>query len=159
ALAVSPNGAALFATAYLYSDNLSSTGMATVAFDAATGTILWSATVPSAEGRNVAVSPDGSRVFVTGSTSGKNPDSTPFRHALTISYDTTTGQQIWSSAYSGNSGDQTLGFRAAAKPDGTLLYVAGSKSLPGQLPYDVALLVYDPQTGQLLHEGHHPANT
>jgi hypothetical protein len=158
AMAVSSDGSRVFTTSYVVSDNGGTTASATVAFDASTGAQLWSATIPLALGNDIAISPDGVKVYMTGYIPGRNPDGTPFVHALTISYDAASGQELWRSEYAASSPNQALGFRTAVKPDGTVLYVAGSEAMPGQLPFEVMLLVYDTQTGALLHEAHHAAD-
>jgi outer membrane protein assembly factor BamB len=158
ALAVSSDGSRLFTTNHLVSDDGATTASATVGFDANTGAQLWSATVPLASGSDIAISPAGDRVYIAGSIPGKNPDGTQFVHALTISYDAVSGQQLWRSEYAASSPNQALGIRTAVKPDGSVLYVAGSEAVPGQSPFEVTLVVYDTQTGALLHEAHHPAS-
>jgi hypothetical protein len=158
ALAVSSDGSRLFTTSYLVSDNGATTASATIGFDASTGAQLWSATVPLAWGSDIAISPAGDRIYMTGYIPGRNPDGTPFVHALTISYDAVIGQEVWRSKYVASSGNQALGFRTAVKPDGSVLYVAGAEAVPGQVPFEVTLLVYDTQTGSLLHEAHHLAD-
>ena len=70
---------------------------ATVAYDPATGAELW---VKRYNGPNdlddaayaVTVSPDGSRVFVTGYSSGPYPS--PFMNYATVAYDGATGQAL-----------------------------------------------------------------
>ena len=157
ALAVSPTSSAVFVTGYIYSDDGSANDIATVAFDASTGIQLWASLFPSALGRDVAVSPDASRVYVAAETSGKNPDGSTYQRAVTLSYDAITGQQAWAGEYSGDPGDRTYAFRVAVKPDGSRVYVAGGKvSADGMSTVDVVLLAYQAVTGDPLYQRHHP---
>jgi outer membrane protein assembly factor BamB len=76
-----------------------------VAFSASTGAILWTAgagVVDPVDG--LAVSPDGSTVFTTGSSG-------------TIAYDAATGTPLWTAAG---------GSSIAAAPDGSAVYVVGA---------------------------------
>ena len=75
-VAVNPAGSEVFITGYATVTLPTGTGnvMATVAYDAATGAKLWTASyVPDGIGDTVVVSPDGSKVFAAGSTSATGP--------------------------------------------------------------------------------------
>jgi hypothetical protein len=84
-------------------------------------------------GHSVAVSPDGSRVFVTG-LSNHSYGSTSI---TTIAYDAPTGAQLWISSYTG------YGEAVAVAPDGGLVYVAGFGS------QGYVILAYGATTGTL----------
>src|SRR5215469_2796228 len=97
--AVSPDGATVFVTGSSGSSTirLHSVGV-TVAYNSATGTAMWQTRynppfAHNAHFNDVAVSPDGSMVFVTGqlqvATSGADIN------AITAAYDSSTGAQIW----------------------------------------------------------------
>lgn len=156
ALVVSPAGSAVFVTGNVYSADNSRSGIATVAFAAATGEQLWSALLneSSSTTTDAAISPDGTRVYVVGQVNGKNQDGTPRSQAVTIAYDAATGAQVWLQ-HAGETGDRTFAFKVAANPDGTRLYVAGGKLDAGGMTSDVLLLVYEAPTGDLLRETHH----
>src|SRR4029077_9391886 len=118
----------------------------TRAFDAATGAVLWTAFDhgPGAgddQAQSLAVSPDGSRVFVTGSSS--DPQGT-FRYT-TIAYDAATGARRWVARYS----YQHLRADAASvavSPSGTQVFVTGGSAGPtGQSSF--ATVSYDAATG------------
>src|SRR5204862_359884 len=107
ALGVSPDGSTVFVTG----SSAGSTGLsdyATVAYDASTGTQLWVMRY-SGPGNNtdvaraLGVSPDGSTVFVTGSSCR----STGFSDYATVASRASTGRQLWVSSYNGpgNSSD------------------------------------------------------
>jgi hypothetical protein len=95
---------------------------ATVAYDATTGAKLW---VRRYDGpanhvdfaKGVGVSPDGSSVFVTGSSAGTNNGSTDY---ATIAYDASTGAKLWLERY-GPAGARALG----VGPHGSRLFVTG----------------------------------
>jgi hypothetical protein len=158
ALAVSPTGSAVFVTGTTFSADGLEAGTATVGFAADTGEQLWVALFnePSlfTPAIDAAVSPDGRRVFVAGY--GQNPDGTPRNQALVVAYDAETGGRVWFDRYSGDPGDSTLAFKVAANPEGSSVYVAGAKLGAGGQTIDVVLLVYDPLTGHLKKETHHP---
>jgi outer membrane protein assembly factor BamB len=149
AVGVSPDGSEVFVTGN--SDGWSSgydNDYATVSYDASTGARLWSKRYNSpANGDDSAhalgVSPDGTEVYVTGSSDG----STSGADYATVAYDASTGAKLWSTRYtrSGNDSANALG----ASPDGTEVYVTGSSdgSTSGA---DYATVAYDTSTGAKL---------
>ncbi|MFN2543159.1 MAG: hypothetical protein ABR600_01120, partial [Actinomycetota bacterium] len=75
----------------------------------------------------VAVSPDGSRIAVTGWSYrvGPNPDASGVADAATVAYDT-EGNQLWAMRYGGGAdGTAAHGDAITFSPDGTRVYVAG----------------------------------
>jgi DNA-binding beta-propeller fold protein YncE len=116
ATAASPNGAAVFVTGFTTAAN-SRDRYATVGYNALTGARLWSSVFhqgpkgDSSEADDVAVSPDGSKVFVTGFT----PDG-----LATVAYDAATGAKLWVKDVAGAAGTGV-----AVSPDGATLYVSG----------------------------------
>jgi len=104
-IAVSPDGSEVFAAAAAEPAGGGPFNELLVAFNAATGAILWSAGAGvDSPADALAVSPDGSAVFTTGS-------------AGTIAYDAATGATLWTAA-----GGQSL----TAAPDGSAVYVVGA---------------------------------
>lgn len=100
-----------------------------IAYDAATGTKKWVARYDGPAHRNdgavaVAVSPDGARVYVSGSSTGVGTRW----DLVTIAYDSATGAEVWVARYDGpKSGfDKLSGL--AISPDGARLYVTGTSS-------------------------------
>jgi hypothetical protein len=141
ALGVSPDGAGVFIT------GVAGNWYATVAYDAATGIQRWAMPYrgpfwPGSNGAtDLAVSPDGAKVFVTGESQSS---STAFDYA-TIAYDATTGAQLWVARYSA-TGDGVNGATAiAVSPDGTTVYVTGQSWGGSNTNY--ATLAYDTATG------------
>jgi hypothetical protein len=88
-IAVSSDGSAVFVTGV--SDARGGVGWATVAYDAASGSTIWSRRHRGGA-QAVAASLDGSMVFVTGSAHGD---------FATLAYDATTGATRWASRYDG----------------------------------------------------------
>jgi hypothetical protein len=158
ALVLSPNGATVAVTGTVYTNDGSTSAIATVGFAAETGQQLWTAVFndPSSSTTDAAISPDGSRVYVVGQVSGQNPDGTFRNQAVTIAYDAVSGQQLWIEHYSGDPEDRTEAFKVAANPDGTRVYAAGGKTNADGWTADVFLLVYDSLTGELLRKTHYP---
>jgi DNA-binding beta-propeller fold protein YncE len=113
-LAISQDGARVFVAggAFRAPDRLI---VKVVGYGTATGTVLWRQTHGTATGDNVAksiaVSPDGSRVYVAGW------DPTDF---LTLAYDAATGTRAWQRNYPHGEG-----FAVAAGPDGSAVFVTG----------------------------------
>lgn len=131
-LAVSPDGSRVFATGYL--DRVSATLFAqyqvgTVAFDGMTGTKVWESsysTSVSSQGSAVAVSPDGTRLYVTGKTTGVPTGDglqTGFQ-ILTLAYDAGQGVQLWGVSYD-HPGTTDHPTAMALSSDGSKLYVTG----------------------------------
>ncbi len=125
-VAVSPDGDTVFVTG---SDNAASNGedYVTVAYNAATGAQLWVSRYDGAAHGNdyaseVAVSPGGSTVYVTGWSIGTS--SIYYYDWATVAYNPATGAQLWvrrsSSAY-GTSGASAL----AVSPGGGTVFVTG----------------------------------
>src|SRR5262249_39306797 len=93
----------------------------TVALNAATGATKWTATTttPAHIGHtltSLAVSPDGSTVFIAGSSG-------------TIAYDAATGAQLWLDAYKQTYDRSRLSLTVS--PDSATVYVTGGSNAPG----------------------------
>ncbi|HEX9235892.1 MAG TPA: PQQ-binding-like beta-propeller repeat protein [Actinomycetota bacterium] len=127
AIAASPDGTRIFVTG-------TSPGhlddFATVAYDAATGAQLWAARYDGpAHGddlaADIAVSPDGSKVFVTGQSADSNASTGFIDWAYeTLAYDAATGTRLWARRYD-VAGQQDVPVAVAVNPKGTLVYVSG----------------------------------
>jgi outer membrane protein assembly factor BamB len=151
ALGVSPDGSAVFVTGYSHG----STGgddYATVAYDAKTGVRLWTKRYdgPAHEhdiANALGVSPDGSAVFVTGSSPGRRY----YDDYLTVAYDAGTGATLWTKRYDGpaqiNPADAAEAL--AVSPDGSAVFVTGSSRGPGS-SWDYGTIAYDAKTGARL---------
>ena len=143
-IAVSPDGSHLFVTGS--AAHFNGAAIQTVAYDAA-GTELWSAhfrgTGPYEDAAaGIAVSPDGTKVFVAGTSS----TDTTKRDYITLAYDAATGTRIWKKRYSSDFG---LSFDVAAavgvSPDGSTVFVTGAAGGPAEPDY--VTVAYDAATG------------
>jgi len=74
--------------------------------------------------RNLAVSPDGSRVFVAGDSVGPSGD----RDYGTVAYDASTGTQLWGMAYDGPGNGTDEAFALGVRPVGSEVFGAGSSA-------------------------------
>src|SRR2546425_4156273 len=110
-----------------------------LASPAAGGDQLWVSrmTNPGGIAESVGVSPDGSRVFVTGGAADYE----------TVAYDSATGAQLWISTYTGPGNDFAKAL--AVSPDGTKVFVTGWSLGQGQY-VDYATVAYDAATGNQL---------
>jgi outer membrane protein assembly factor BamB len=150
---VSPDGSKVFATGWS-SGSGSGYDYATLAYDATTGAQLWVSRYNGPgngvdQAYAVKVSPDSSKVFVTGWSRG----ATSGYDYATLAYNATTGAQLWVSRYNGpgNRDDQALSVDVS--PDGSKVFVTGhSKRIPvvGYSAWDYATLAYDATTGAQL---------
>jgi hypothetical protein len=119
----------------------------TVAYDAASGLVLW---VRSLDGSShdaddayaLAVSPDGSNVYVTGASFGvgTGPDY------VTVAYDATTGARRWARRYNGPGNDEDLAYGVAVSPDSSIVIVTGLSMGTGS-GLDYATVAYKAKTG------------
>jgi hypothetical protein len=146
-LGVSPDGSRVFVTGSSANGN-GTLRYTTRAFNAATGAVLWTAFdhgpgTGDDQAQSLAVRPDGSRVFVTGSSS--DPKGT-FRYT-TIAFDAATGARRWVARYS----YQHLRADAASvavSPGGTQVFVTGGSAGPTG-PGSAATVSYDAATGAM----------
>lgn len=97
----------------------------------------------------LAVSPDGSTVFVTGETDP--PSGAPGLDYATIAYSATTGTQLWLASYNDPYNGNDWASSLAVSPDGSTVYVTGSagNETGGVLTYDMTTLAYSAATGVL----------
>ena len=148
ALGVSPDGSRLFVAGFI-SMSRSQDDYATVAYDTSTGARLWAKRYhgPAVGGNGASalgVSPDGSQVFVTGSSTG-----TTNNDYATLAYDASTGAKLWVKRYNGPADSYDSASALGVSPDGSQVFVTGSS--PGLTSdYDYATVAYDASTGAKL---------
>ena len=122
----------------------------TLAYDAATGALRWSAQYKGAvrsTPTGIAVNPDGSGVYVTGDTLFLHPTG-PDEYA-TVDYDAATGTQRWQARYH-DPHNQPRGATAeeiAVSPDGTRVYVSGESANSSGNGFDYVTAAYSTKTG------------
>ncbi|MEU9837166.1 S8 family serine peptidase [Streptosporangium sp. NPDC048047] len=147
-VALDPKGARMYVTGVSY-DAVPGTlrpSMETVAYDAATGAELWNRGYRSDGGFDevygLTVSPDGSRVFITGVSAGKDTGN----DAVTIAYDAASGQELWAARYDREGAGNEFGHAVAVSPDGRSVYMSGMVSYePGK--DDFVTVAYDAAKG------------
>lgn len=125
--------------------------IATVAYDAVTGAVLWSQSwdgLPNAvdAGKTVTVSPDGRTVVVGGVTRGDNG-----LDYVTIAYDAARGgRQLWARTADGlqpNATDSLNGI--AMDPRGRYVYVTGESNGVAEFDLDYLTIAYDLRRGKV----------
>jgi WD40 repeat protein len=144
-LAVSPDGERVFVTGQTAFNQ--SLVYLTIAYDAATGGQIWTNTY---DGPNsgldaacaIRVSPDGTRVFVTGFSTGAG---TSYDYA-TVAYDAATGAQLWVARYDGPGHAEDEATSMAVRADGSTVFVTGASTGSGT-GLDYATVAYDASTG------------
>jgi WD40 repeat protein len=146
-LALSPDGSTVFVTGA--SGSLGLEDFATVAYDASTGIERW-ATGYDGPGHAydaasaVRVSADGSKVFVTGPSTG----ATSREDFATVAYDSASGDRLWARRFSGKGDSADIAIGLASSPDGAEMFVTGYSV--GASNTDTVTLAYDPTSGALL---------
>jgi putative pyrroloquinoline-quinone binding quinoprotein len=122
-----------------------------VAAFATPGQTLWTRSYDGPAGRldqvfDLAIAPDGSRLFVTGESIGTGSG----RDFTTIAYDPATGAQMWRDRYDGPAGGWDDSTAIEVAPDGSRVFVTGFSEGNGGNDYDFATIAYDPVTGDQL---------
>src|SRR3989442_12787184 len=146
AIAVSPDGEQVFVTGR----DVGSPGylaIATLSYDTSTGLVRWLQRFNAPgegtdQGTDVAVSPDGSMVFVT----GQSEDVRSSSAIVTLAYSASSGSPIWLRLYRGPERRDNYPSSMAVSPDGSTVFVAGH-SAGADGDWDFVTLAYDASTG------------
>ncbi|MFN2544198.1 MAG: PQQ-binding-like beta-propeller repeat protein [Actinomycetota bacterium] len=148
AVAVSPDGSRVFEAGSLcgsVSDG-SSCDFQVAALDATDGHTMWDLVLDPAQGldsaTDVAASPDGPSVLVTGQASFDGETGTDY---LTMSLDADTGEERWSGRYDGPAHGADRASAMVVDGAGGTVLVTG-RSL-GETATDIATVAYDADTG------------
>ena len=130
-VAASPDGTKIF---LICSSLGTTTGVdyATVAYDASSGVPLWDSRYNGpGDGDDTAIglamSPDGSKVFVTGTSNGKTSSG----DYATVAYDAPTGAKLWTARYNGPANDWDAADSVVTSPDGSTVFVTGAVTVSG----------------------------
>ena len=145
ALDVGPDGT-VFVTG-LSTGSTTGYDFVTIAYDGASGAELWERRAARFDApRDLALSPDGSTVFVTGH--GTDPTSNTYDIA-TVAYDGTSGDRLWAARYDGPAGGRDEAAAVEVSPDGSAAFVTGT-SAGSTTGLDFVTLGYQASTGQRL---------
>ena len=150
-LALSPDGKTAFVTGWGGGTASHPVVYETVAYATATGTQVWASSYAhgaASEAHSVAVSPDGTTVFVTGASDNVFEGSA----FATVAYRASSGAQLWASRYRGKLPGFDSARQLAVSPDGTRLIVTGSSNVtPGApQPADYTTVAYATRDGTRL---------
>ena len=151
ALALSSDGSRLFVTGISEYPSPVFRKYATLAYDADDGSQLWvteyNGPGTSDEAYAVAVSPDGSRVFVTGGSIGAGTHV----DFGTVAYDATDGSELWVARYNGPGNNQDTGRALGLSVDGSRVFVTGESASGATVnSFDYATVAYDANDGSQL---------
>jgi hypothetical protein len=155
ALAVSSDGAVVAVTGLSWGG--AAYDYATVAYDAHTGDRQWFARyhgpgAGSDTAQAVAISPDSTTAYVTGSSKGEASGS----DFATVAYNLATGETRWTARFDGAAHADDLAAALVVAPDGRALYVTGSTQGINS-GRDYAVIAYSTATGDVVwtqtHDG------
>jgi hypothetical protein len=147
AAALSPDGSRLYVTSAAYDGfpvGAKDSWIATTAYDAMTGAVLWSATWDNRPDgtdspKGIVVAPDGREVYVTGITTTAAGDM----DYVTLGY-RGDGRALWQQTYAGpRAGGLDSPFGIAVTPDGSTLAVTGWSDSVTEYDADYATVAYD----------------
>jgi hypothetical protein len=140
---VSPDGQTVFVTGESYSP--SSSAYVTIAYDAADGTKRWhKVTDGIAQADAFALSPDATRLFVTGGVAG----ATGNKDYLTVALDASTGAKLWGQRYNGGANGDDVGMAVGVGPSGSKVFVTGRSDGPTTLS-NYATIAYGAADGSV----------
>lgn len=151
-VATSPDGDRVFVTGQVPDATTQAWKAATVAYDS-NGELLWVAHFAGRHGAAaaaIAISSDGSTVFVIGGSANK--DRTVFVMTA-VAYDAATGEELWAA----ENGSKAGGAAVALSPTGGELYVTGPEAVGDGQNIDFATAAFDTSTGALLWSTRHDA--
>ena len=138
-IVVSPNGRFVYASGMQAVDQIAAdSSLKTIAFEAATGEIVWETTYDGPAGmtdnaRDLVVSPDGKTIYIAGISDG---ESGAHDYAA-IAYDARTGEELWVTRWDGlGRGLSDSPFAISLNNRGSMLYLTGHSGGEGELDVD-----------------------
>jgi DNA-binding beta-propeller fold protein YncE len=148
-LAVSPDGSTVYVTGTSDVSGGFSTYY-TIAYRAADGVERWAKRYPLlGDVAGLALSPDGTQVFVSGVSSAGNG-----WNFVTVCYAASNGAKQWDATYDGPAHRDDYGEGLAVAPDGASVYVTGT-SLATATEEDFATVAYSASSGAQLWASRH----
>src|SRR5439155_8261497 len=147
AIAVGPGGGQVFVTGSSVGPSMSAYDYVTISYDASTGATKWFERLSLPNNDNaysLAVAPDGSKVFVSGSSGGTTCCLTDYG---TVAYDAASGALVWFHRYDGPAGWDDVGRSVAVAPDSSRVVVTGYSSNGNGADDDIATIAYATSTG------------
>ena len=150
-VALSPDGGTIFVTGRSAGVSTGADYL-TRAYVASTGARVWTTRYDGPVGlddiaHDIAVSPDGSTVFVTGQSAGSEAEND--FDFTTIAYDAATGEKLWAKRLDGSAHSNDVAFALALSPEGDVVYVTGT-SIGATTGFDYMTRAYDAGTGAKL---------
>jgi DNA-binding beta-propeller fold protein YncE len=141
-IAVSPGGARVFVAGTQLAAPADDYDYFTVGYDTATGGEAWTSIFDGSGGfsdilSGLDVSPDGTRVFVTGRSAAPAPSNFDF---ATVAYQASNGAQDWAMRYDVGIDDSAAD--VVASPQGGRVFVVGSARDSTSVPYGYRLVAY-----------------
>ncbi|MGP3964330.1 S8 family serine peptidase [Nonomuraea sp. 3N208] len=148
AAVVSPDGKSIYVAGMTTLGESADSDYFTVAYDVNTGERQWLAHYDAAgphvdTAGVIAVTPDGSKVFVSGQSSGE--EGTGLSDWGTVAYDASTGRQLWTAQHDGPAHGSDV--PSAMAVSGTSIFLTGSSVDPGTQT-DMTTIAYDIATGK-----------
>lgn len=152
AVAVAPDGSTVVVTG-MSEAAATKTDVATIGYAGGTGKQLWASRYNGPANQNegggaIAFRPDGTAVFVAGTSEGAETGREDF---AVLAYETTTGKQLWATRYDGPTGGDDNAFDLAVGADGSSVVVVG-RTVPQPMLDEYATVSLRATTGEKLWE-------
>ncbi|MCP2353530.1 subtilisin family serine protease [Nonomuraea thailandensis] len=149
-ITASPDGKSLYVTGMTSTGGGGEADYFTAAYDVDSGERTWLAHYGGPGGgvddaRTVVVTPDGTKVFVSGQSSGA--DGTGLTNWGTVAYDAGSGRQLWAAQHNGSGNEIDVSEDAAVSADGKVVFVTG-QSVSQDTQSDMTTIAYDSATGK-----------
>ncbi|HVM21016.1 MAG TPA: PQQ-binding-like beta-propeller repeat protein, partial [Egibacteraceae bacterium] len=151
-IAMSPRGDLVYVTGESAGVEQYDADYLTIAYDVRNGRVAWQQRFAgideggSDRGRSVAVSPDGSQVYVTGDSYGGRRDGTTQYDYATVAYDARSGAQRWVARYGGPMAGFNYPVAVAASAD-RVVVTGQSRGATAEDVRDYGTVAYDTATG------------